>query len=143
MHKRTHNRMNAHTYTHTHVPTHPRTHALLVFSLSLFCFILLILLLLRGKNSLIRICFFPSQPAGHGKMIHANGDVYEGEFRAGLANGRGVSTYHNGDKFDGEVNIDTNGLTNKKMKESIVIRCAFHAHASLDLKISSFFPKGS
>ena len=36
---------------------------------------------------------------GTGKMVHANGDVYEGEFDMGKRNNKGVYKYINGEKY--------------------------------------------
>lgn len=40
-------------------------------------------------------------PDGHGQIVYANGDRYEGSFAQGCRNGHGVLTLNNGMKFDG------------------------------------------
>ena len=39
---------------------------------------------------------------GKGRLIHSDGDVYEGEWLNDKANGIGVYTYHNGATYKGE-----------------------------------------
>ena len=39
---------------------------------------------------------------GRGKMLYANGDVYDGEFKASNKEGRGTYQYGNGDMYEGE-----------------------------------------
>ena len=43
---------------------------------------------------------------GRGVFRHADGDVYEGEFKAGFAEGRGVYRWANGNVYDGEWKAD-------------------------------------
>ena len=38
---------------------------------------------------------------GIGKFTYRNGDVFEGEFVQGQANGKGKMTYANGNEYDG------------------------------------------
>ncbi len=44
---------------------------------------------------------------GRGRMTHANGDMYEGEWVADKANGRGVFVDAAGAKYEGEWVDDT------------------------------------
>ena len=39
---------------------------------------------------------------GEGRIIYANGDVYEGNWENDLPNGEGVMSYFNGNKYDGQ-----------------------------------------
>ena len=39
---------------------------------------------------------------GKGRMTHANNDIYQGEWRAGKANGYGVFVDTNGSMYEGE-----------------------------------------
>ena len=39
---------------------------------------------------------------GHGVSSYSNGDRYEGEFKYGKKNGQGISIYSSGDKYIGE-----------------------------------------
>ena len=47
-----------------------------------------------------------NQPQGPGKMTQANGTVYEGDFKDGLANGSGKCKFSNGDVYEGEFKND-------------------------------------
>ena len=38
---------------------------------------------------------------GHGKTALPDSSVYEGEFKNGLFNGKGVLTWRNGNRYDG------------------------------------------
>lgn len=42
--------------------------------------------------------------SGHGKAAYATGDTYDGEFLDGKRNGKGIYTWANGAKFDGDYN---------------------------------------
>ena len=44
-----------------------------------------------------------------GVMTYANCDRYEGEFKAGRRNGRGVCTYADGHRYEGEIKADQKG----------------------------------
>jgi len=37
-----------------------------------------------------------------GKLVHVNGNVYEGHWKNDMANGRGVHCHSDGSKYDGE-----------------------------------------
>ena len=43
---------------------------------------------------------------GYGKMIFNNGDVYEGNWQAGLKHGKGIYKWKNGIIFDGNFWLD-------------------------------------
>ena len=38
---------------------------------------------------------------GYGRLVHAEGDVYEGEWLDDKANGHGVYTHFNGSRYEG------------------------------------------
>ncbi len=42
------------------------------------------------------------QRYGKGVFTYANGDKYEGEYKNGQCHGRGVYSHANGDKYEGE-----------------------------------------
>lgn len=39
---------------------------------------------------------------GQGRLVHAEGDVYEGEWTDDKANGYGVYTHFNGSRYEGQ-----------------------------------------
>ena len=39
---------------------------------------------------------------GYGRLVHAEGDVYEGEWTEDKANGFGVYTHFNGSRYEGQ-----------------------------------------
>jgi hypothetical protein len=39
---------------------------------------------------------------GYGRLVHAEGDVYEGEWEDDKANGFGVYTHFNGSRYEGQ-----------------------------------------
>ena len=39
--------------------------------------------------------------SGKGKLVHADGDVYDGEWKNDKANGQGVYVHVNGAKYEG------------------------------------------
>lgn len=47
--------------------------------------------------------FFEGNPNGKGKLILANGDIYEGDFVDGERHGKGKITYANGSIYEGDI----------------------------------------
>ena len=47
---------------------------------------------------------------GNGKLIHADGDIYEGEWKDDKANGKGTYVHINGAKYTGDVKFASNLL---------------------------------
>ncbi len=43
---------------------------------------------------------------GRGKFYHADGDIYEGEWKQDKAHGKGTYIHMNGSRFEGEWNED-------------------------------------
>lgn len=43
-----------------------------------------------------------SKANGRGRLIHADGDVYEGDWKDDKAHGKGVYTHVDGSKYEGE-----------------------------------------
>ena len=56
----------------------------------------------KKGNSSRKISGLDEKGNGVGKQIHPNGDVYEGEFKRFLYDGKGKYTHSNGDVFEGE-----------------------------------------
>ncbi len=46
---------------------------------------------------------------GRGVMRYADGDVYDGEYKAGMKEGRGVYRYASGNVYEGEFKADKRG----------------------------------
>ena len=40
--------------------------------------------------------------SGYGRLVHAEGDVYEGTWHEDKANGFGVYTHYNGSRYEGQ-----------------------------------------
>ena len=58
-----------------------------------------------------KIKFNNKSDLSEGKMTYANGNIYEGEWLNGRANGKGKMIYANGDKYEGEwLNGQANGI---------------------------------
>ena len=47
--------------------------------------------------------FCKNKSYGKGRVIHANGNIYEGEFRNDMAEGQGVFTWPDGRRYEGEL----------------------------------------
>jgi len=57
-----------------------------------------------------------------GILICANGDVYKGEWKNDLKNGKGLLTYSNGDTYEGDwLNDEKNGQGKEVIKYRDVV----------------------